>query len=568
MSIGKLAFECKKGIRGIKARVIISNALMMNACLVQFIFVGLLTLFTGEISAWANVYATNIKINGSTNNAVLTPGALVNVSYVLNEDATSGIIFQIMRGADVVLRTNLDSGVAGTLRGTNLLTWDGTNSAGTFSEDGIYTVSITAAASGFDSWTKISDDSNPGNQVWDPYGIAVNQNIHSPYYGRVFVGNAMSSIIPDQQNGVYIFNADCSYSDEGGFDQTDYMWFGFMRSPWKMQVAKDDRLYVCDWSSYGTILGFDQIVSNYVVVLNSDNRLTNSADFNSVAVSVNDMETSVWMGDANTNCSLGIVRWNVTPQGMVLEGDTGHVVVAAGVGSDLSEAPWDITVDKQGHIYTIQKIDSTTNLAYRVLRFTPSIDGTPVTNADWKVNGLEGQNSSAEEITNVFKYVYGIAVNSEGTLLAVASRGGSELQNGGVIIMDAISGAIITYINSSAESSYIDVAWDNVGNVYGTQEELWEVYSPPGPNQATTIAVPSIQVVQTLLPPILSLPQGDLEQVQFTLTGQPNMTYVIEASVDLTNWTACATNYSTLPVRNVQLPAPEELVFYRARSLQ
>ena len=46
------------------------------------------------------------------------------------------------------------------------------------------------------------------------------------------------------------------------------------------------------------------------------------------------------------------------------------------------------------------------------------------------------------------------------------------------------------------------------------------------------------------------------------------MTYVIEASVDLTNWTACATNYSTLPVRNVQLPAPEELVFYRARSLQ
>lgn len=540
----------------------------MNACLVQFTLVGLLTLFTGGISAWANVYVTNIKIDGTTNNCVLTPGGIANLSYILNEDATRGVTLRIMRGSDVVQSTNLAFGLPGTLRGLNLLTWDGTNSTGSFSADGLYTISITAAATGFDLWTKISDDSNFGNQVWDPYGIAVNQNSNSPYYGRVFVGNAMSSSIPDQQNGIYIYNADCSYSDEGGFNQTDYMWFGFMRSPWKMQVARDDRLYVCDWSGNGTILGFDQIVSNFVIVLNGDNSPTNSADFNSVAVSCHDTNMFVYMGDANTNCSLGVVKWNISPQGAVVDGDTGRVVVAAGPGCDLSEAPWDITEDQQGHVYTIQKIDSSTNLAYRVLRFTLSSDGMPVTNADWKVNGLEGQAGSGNTVTNVFKYVYGISVNPAGTLLAVASRGGAELQNGGLIIMDANSGAILTTINSSDQSSYIDVAWDNVGNVYGTQEELWEVYSPPGPNQATTLAMPSIQVFQTLLPPVLSLPLGDIEQVQFALTGQSSMTYVIESSADLVNWEPCATNYSTLPVRNIQFPAPEEAIFYRARSLQ
>jgi hypothetical protein len=50
-----------------------------------------LLLLWGCLSGRANVYATNIKLNGSTNNAaVSTNNAAARISYILNEPATAG----------------------------------------------------------------------------------------------------------------------------------------------------------------------------------------------------------------------------------------------------------------------------------------------------------------------------------------------------------------------------------------------------------------------------------------------------------------------------------------------
>ena len=71
-----------------------------------------LLLLWGCLSGRANVYATNIKLNGSTNNAAIVPGRPVRISYILNEPATN-VLVRLLSGATVVWSNSL----AGTNRG-------------------------------------------------------------------------------------------------------------------------------------------------------------------------------------------------------------------------------------------------------------------------------------------------------------------------------------------------------------------------------------------------------------------------------------------------------------------
>src|ERR1039458_3520846 len=166
-----------------------------------------LALITGTPSAQANVFASNVKINGSgsvTNNISVAQGKSVNISYILNEPASTGVTVKILSGANTVRTISLAGGSAGTTRGTNIVVWDGKNDSKVNVPGGNYAVSITAASPGYGGWTITSDDNNDGNYVWEARGIAVNRNTSSPYYGRVFVGNSSlgpSSSGPDPLNG-------------------------------------------------------------------------------------------------------------------------------------------------------------------------------------------------------------------------------------------------------------------------------------------------------------------------------------------------------------------------------
>src|SRR4051794_36558585 len=64
-------------------------------------------------SAKANVYATNIKLNGSITNAVNTSqGSSVTISYILNEAATAGVTIDILSGVTVVRSISIPSAQA------------------------------------------------------------------------------------------------------------------------------------------------------------------------------------------------------------------------------------------------------------------------------------------------------------------------------------------------------------------------------------------------------------------------------------------------------------------------
>jgi hypothetical protein len=64
---------------------------------------------------------------------------------------------------------------------------------------------------------------------------------------------------------------------------------------------------------------------------------------------------------------------------------------------------------------------------------------------------------------------------------------------------------------------YRSVNWDNVGNLYAGSQTLarWRMFSPPGTNQATTVALATIQVTSAIQISNIALAGGPVT-VDFT----------------------------------------------------
>jgi len=180
-------------------------------------------------------------------------------------------------------------------------------------------------------------------------------------------------------------------------------------------------------------------------------------------------------------------------------------------------------------------------------------------------------------VSNELEYAYGVAVDPAARHVAVAVRGygpadqdgGFVGTNGSVMVFDAAGGGLVARLDGDSTNDFIGVAWDNVGNLYATDltASVWRAYSPPGANQATTPAVPVIQVYEALAPPVLVNPIMGAGQIGFTLDGQSNVTYTIEFSADLSNpanWGSVTNSYDIVNDRSITVPVSGNAGFYRA----
>jgi FlgD Ig-like domain len=480
-----------------------------------------LALATGAPSARANVYASNVKINGGVTNISVAQGASVTISYILNEPASSGVTIRILSGATAVRTLSLETGSVGTTRGLNTVAWDGKNDSGASVPGGSYTVSITAASAGYSGWTFTSDDNNGGNYVYAGQGIAVDRNTNSPYYGRVFVSNSYpgpGKLLGDQL-GIQKLNADASYADEGGFSTGGLAWRGQYLAPWKIRVSEDDEVYVMDWYDAGDVYSFDPTISSNSMlhVLRADNDGT--GNLSGMAVVGGGTNTQLWMSDNNFFGSAGILEYGVTADGTCATNDTGTSVV--GVGGSFDYAPFDVTLDMDGNIYSIQNLVDVGNPSVRVLRF-PAYDpstngGSPEYTATWMVG--EGDDTYAG--------AHALALDPTGTYVAVACQGllgSSGYFNGSTTVFYATNGAVVTNVDLGVSlpsqpttnapppfddpSQHSDSAcdWDAAGNLYYIDygPRVWRAVSPPGPNQATTVALPVVQVASSEQAPVIT----------------------------------------------------------------
>lgn len=518
--------------------------------------------------ARANVYVTNLRLNGGTNNAAVAAGGGVTINYTLNEAATAGVIVVFRAGANTIRTLNVAGGGAGALRGTNSVFWDGKDNASNRVSAGTYSVSVTAAATGHAGWQQISSDADAGSYVYAPRGIAVNRNTNSIYFGRVFVANSFpgpnAGFVNGDTVGILKMNADGSLAAEGQHSTGGWAWAGDDFSPWKIEVSDDDFVHVNDFTSQGVVLRFDQQIGSgsQTQVLRSDNWPSGTAKLSGPFIAGAGTNAQVWMADINTTGSVGVRRWMASTNGMLATNDLGATIVQAGGGSDMSIAPYDVALDRSNAIYTVQYRDAAGDPEPRVFRF-PAYDelGTPQTNAAWKIGSGDDNLRGAS----------GVAVNPDSTRVAVALAGagfGFGRVGGGVKVFNATNGAVITTISPAPYHDHTDVAWDNAGNLYLCDywDGRWRVYSPPGTNAATTFALPTIQVAAPTAP-VLSAPHYTSGQFQFTLTGQTNVSYIIEASTNLQHWNSVATNSQTPAIRVIALPAPGTQNYYRAFAL-
>lgn len=323
-----------------------------------------------------------------------------------------------------------------------------------------------------------------------------------------------------------------------------------------MVVGADDRLYVDDFADQGIVISFNPTIdaSSLRQVLGTDNYPTGDATpyLSGLSVIGSGANAQICMTDENPSGSAGIIGWQLT-DGVAAADDTGTVIVPLD-GDSLTQAPYDLALDTNGAIYTIQYITPTESSANALIRFPPYQE-VPDTTADWAVgNGLIE--------------AAGVAVNPSATLIAMAVEGGGdpEAASTGALNLYCTNGNFMANIDETGGDLYYDVAWDNVGNLYALDgvAQVWRAYSPPGANQATTVGVSPIQVYNTLLPPSLCNPAVCMDGLRFTLAGQSNVTYVVERSCDLCKWCDAVTNFSTNANRCIFLPVSGNQNFYRA----
>lgn len=532
-----------------------------------------LGLWIGLLAAWpcasrANVYATNLRVNGGVTNLAFKTSTNLTVTYLLNEPASGGVILAIKSNSVTVRAIEIFGGAPGTSAGTNQIVWDGLDAQSNHLAPGHYTMEVTAAAVGHANWTNISDDAIAGNHAYLATGIAVNCNPNSPSYGRVFVANAttnpLGTLASGDDVGIVLANADGSLVGSGSFSTGGWPWAGDFYSPWKVEVSADDFVYVNDWTSNGVVLRFDQAIStaSRAEVLRPDNwPASGQAVLSGPAITGTGTNTAVWMADINPfPDGVGIRRFPVNSAGVIETNDTGVTAVLTGGPSDLTLSPRDVALDAAGNLYVIQHVTEAASPANRVFRFPAYTNGTPpLTNADWRIGAGDDDLRGA----------YGIAVNPAGDLVAVALYGvgsGPAHTSGGVRVFNAATGADVVTLTPSPLHAHTDVAWDNAGNLYTCDNEssVWRVYSPPGTNVATTVALATLQILEPPAPPLLSAPAWTGGEFQFTLNGQAEVTYVILVSTNLHDWTAVATNSAASAQRLIQLPALAETGFYRS----
>ena len=490
-----------------------------------------LALTAAAPSAQANVFASNVKINGGLSNVSVAPGASVSISYILNEPASAGMTIQILSGATAVRTISLAGGGAGTLRGTNIVVWDGKNDSNSNVPGKTYSISIRAASSGYAVWTKITDDDNAGNYVYEARGIAVDRNTNSPYYGRVFVGNAFdnsgqgTSANYGDYLGIQKLNADGSYADEGGFSDGGISWVGNGYAPWRIRVSDDDYVYVEDWSAAGDIYRFDGAISSASVLqVFAPDAGFSQGSWSGFCLAGKGTNTVLWARDVNYPGSVGISKFSVEPDG-TFDPAAGTKVVGANGAPGLDYYPCPLALDKAGAIYTVQYHEdqgNTNALAYRFPPYDPSTNGgLPEHTADW-ISGPGDDYSGG----------HGVAVDPTGTFVAACFWGyfGSSWTSGNLKILKATDGTVVTnldlgvaYPNSRTSDPThhmdTDADWDAVGNLYYLDDgaACWRAFSPPGTNVATTVAVPVVQVISAQPPNITSIGvSGGMVTIHFT----------------------------------------------------
>lgn len=534
-------------------------------------------VLSSPTTARANVYATDILVNGHlfgvTNTP--TPASPVTITYHINDASATNVTVAIMNGSTTV--ATISGGYA---FGLNTVKWGGTNNSGAAVPGAAYSISITAKASGYPFWTQISTDGANTAAVY-AHGLTVDNNTNSPYYGRVFMDCALNASAHgvSQLVGIYKYNADATPADEGSFGYGGYttnnsgnvdtanagytvpeMPIHGSSTERELRMGTDDRVYMNDYSDDGSVIAFDPLISTNQIVIDQGSTAVNyppgGANFsgNSTAQSFTYGVDGFDVMPTGANAAVYLTGadypgWGVTVFHMVPTGtadpadNVGEQAVYPNGGSTPGElllSSGGCMVDTNLDVFVSADRANAGDANERTLMFANWNGGTIAPEGAGQNDAMIVPTWAVGANDDTMSGIYCTVIDSRNSpkYVAVAMHdgapesGGYAGQNGGIRVLNAVDGSTVSVTNSGTVQTltnidfgnwYEGISFDGIGNLYAssTSANYWRVWSPPGANTNTVVAVAQVVIPAGVkITGITSVPTGSgCGNVTITFTG-------------------------------------------------
>lgn len=456
----------------------------------------------------ANIYASELQL--AVPNCVCPNTYLF--TFTLNENATN-VNINILKGDSIVKVIS----VGPLSKGNNSING---NFEGVI--DGNYTWSVTATAESIDRPLKFSDNNKEQMQFYSPRGVAVDNNFESPFFGRVYATETAPRTGTGRmtKDGIYILNSALEdVTNQGAESYTGQITWGTGSSPMRLSVAPDGKVYITDWS--------------------------NSHPGVWIMDPANPAGAFKPVFEGLTLTSSGLSTFN----GVNVHGSIAHCWVL-GTGADtklytFDEDYVDAVATSVGNVlqYNIGTLETPWQSAPSAVVYNDALNGNlqqnmnsciaPDNHGGWWIsqyratdaatipslihidtNGVLNFNSGLTPSLIVNSYTGGMAVNQDGTILAMGCQDEVKIF---AISYSETGIPTLTRLHSikpAMGSNTAGISFDRAGNLYvisNTSERLGVWALPKADNQFTTPA-PSGQIITiTSLNPIKD--QGEMIKV-------------------------------------------------------
>lgn len=180
----------------------------------------------------ANVYASELRAAPSTGG--------YDLQFTLND--ACDVVIEILDGENVV-KTIQAGALAKGRRTVNIDLAD--------LPEGELQWRVRASAHSIDRPMKVSNDTWVQLQYYSPRGVAVDNNIDSEFFGRVYASETVPGTVTNRatKDGIYILNAALEdVTNQGANSYAGGVTWGGASSPMRVSVGEDSKVYLTDWS--------------------------------------------------------------------------------------------------------------------------------------------------------------------------------------------------------------------------------------------------------------------------------------------------------------------------------